>query len=104
METGGSSSGSRSFSKHTALTRGNFNMLELFFLPSNNKRELIPGEWRESGRRQNSLWIVCSHPRWKEKLKETLFCCTWHNGRPDEEELDSATIIFRVELLGWIQS
>lgn len=73
LETGGSSSGSRSFSKHIALTRGNFNMLELFFLPSNNKRELISGEWRESGRRQNSLWIVCSHPRWKEKLKKHFF-------------------------------
>ena len=47
-----------------------FQHVEVFFcsLPFNNKRKLIYEEWRESGGRQKSLWIVCSHPRSNEKL------------------------------------
>lgn len=43
------------------------------FLPFNNNRKHIPGEWTESVRRQNSPWILCSHLSWNKKLNGNTF-------------------------------
>ena len=72
LETGGSSSGSRSFSKHTALQCGNFNMLGLFFLPSNNKRKHTWGMERE--RKETKFTVGCFFPSQMEgKVKQKHF-------------------------------